>query len=43
MAGSVALPDLGVILGALVDVLDLQRDRRAGGDEPAGRFVLKHA
>jgi len=30
MAGAVAFPDLGVVLGALVGVLDHQRDRCSG-------------
>ena len=43
MAGPVAVADLRIILRALVDVLDLQRDRRAGRDQAAGRLVLEHA
>ena len=43
MAGPVAVADLGIILRALVDVLDHQRDRRAGRDLPARALVREHA
>ena len=35
--------DGGIVLGALIDVVDQQRDRRAGGDLTAGRLVGEHA
>src|SRR5216110_1277326 len=44
---SVAWPelvaDVGIILGALIDILDHQHDRRAGGDLAAGAVVLEHS
>ena len=41
VAGPVLVRDLGIVLRALVDVLDQERDRRAGGDLPAGRSSAK--
>src|SRR5262249_27065788 len=35
--------DRRIVLGALVDVVDHQRDRRAGGDVLAARLVGEHA
>ena len=43
VAGAVFVLDLGIVLGALIDVLDHQHDRRAGGHLLAGRFVGEHA
>jgi hypothetical protein len=43
MAGPVAVADVGIILGALVHVLDQERDRRAGGDLPARAVVAEDA
>ena len=37
VARPVLVLDVGIVLGALVDILDQQRDRRAGGDLRAGR------
>jgi hypothetical protein len=43
MAGAELVADFGVVLGALVDILDHQRDRRAGGHLAAGTVILEHA
>ena len=43
MAGAVLVADVGIVLGALVDILDHQHDRRAGGDGSAGAVILEHA
>jgi hypothetical protein len=43
MAGAELVADFGVVLGALVDILDHQRDRRAGGHLAAGAVILEHA
>src|SRR6185312_7075000 len=43
VAGPVLVFDLGVILRALVDVLDQQRDWRTGGHLFAARLVGEHA
>ena len=43
VAGPVLVLDLGIVLGALVGVLDQQRDRRAGGLEPSVALVLEDA
>jgi hypothetical protein len=38
MAGTVFVADCGIVLGALIDILDQQGDRRAGRDLAAGRI-----
>ena len=43
MAGSIFVFDVGVILGALVDILDHERNRRAGRNLLAAGFVGKYA
>ena len=43
MAGAELVLDLAVVLGPRVDVLDLERDRRAGGHLLAARLVGEHA
>jgi hypothetical protein len=43
MAGAELVADFGVVLGALVDILDHQRDRRAGRHLAAGTVILEHA
>ena len=43
MAGPIYVPDIGIVLGALIDILDHERDRRAGGHLLAGRIIQKHA
>ena len=43
MTGPVLVLDLGIVLGALVDIVDHERNRRAGGRLLAGRFIQKHA
>ena len=43
MAGTVFVADVGVILGALIDILDDKRDGRAGGQLLRHPLVLKHA
>src|SRR5262245_6045147 len=43
MAGTVLVLDGGIVLGALVDIVDHQPDRGPGGDLRAGRFVVEHA
>ncbi len=43
MAGTIALANFRIVLRALVDVLDHERDRRAGRDEAVRCRVLEHA
>ena len=43
MAGPPFVANVGIILGALIGVLDHQRDRRAGGDLTACALVFKDA
>src|SRR5690606_1706224 len=43
MAGSILVADIGIVLGALVGILDHQRDRRAGRARPVRALVLEHA
>ena len=43
VAGPVLVLDVGIVLGALVDIVDHQRDRRAGRHLPAARVVREHA
>src|SRR5215471_739084 len=43
MARAVEIADFGIILGALVDVLDHQRDRGPARDLKSGRVVHHHA
>ena len=43
VAGAIFVLDVGVVLGALIDIVDQERDRRAGGHLLAGRFVHEHA
>jgi hypothetical protein len=43
MAGPVLVLDVGIVLRALVDVLDEKSDRRAGRHLPAGPLVREHA
>jgi hypothetical protein len=43
VAGAVFVLDVGIILRALVDILDHQHDRRAGSDLLAAGLVGKHA
>ncbi len=43
MAGAELVADFGIILGALIDILDHQHDRRSGGHRAAGAVVLEDA
>ena len=43
VAGPILVPDVGIILRALVDIVDHQPDRRAGRHLRAGRLVDEHA
>jgi hypothetical protein len=43
MAGAVLVADVAIVLGALVDILDHQHDRRAGGALAAGPLILEDA
>ena len=43
MAGAIDILDGGIILGALIDIIDQQRDRHAGRHLTASRLVGKHA
>ena len=43
MAGPVFVLDVGIVLRALVDILDQERDRRAGRHLLAARLVGEHA
>ncbi len=43
MTGPVLVANIGIVLRPLVDVLDHQRNRRAGGYLPAGAVILEHA
>jgi len=43
MAGTKLVLDLGIVLRALIGVLDQQRDRRAGRHLPAGLRMRHHA
>jgi len=43
VAGPVLVLDGGIVLRALVDIVDYQPDRGPGGDLRAGRFIVEHA
>ncbi len=43
VAGAVFVLDVGIILAALIDIVDDERDRRAGRHLSAGGFVKEHA
>ena len=43
MARTIDVLDRGIVLGALIDILDQQADRRAGRDLLAGRLIGEHA
>ena len=43
MAGAILVFDVGIVLRALVDIVDQQRNRRTGGDLLAGLVINKHA
>ena len=43
VAGPVLVPDLAVILRPLIDIVDQEADRRAGGDLAPARLVDHHA
>jgi hypothetical protein len=43
VARAIHLLDLGVVLGAGIDILDNQRDRRTGGEKLAALGVLEDA
>src|SRR5262249_42149149 len=43
MAGPVLILDVGIVLAALIDIIDDERDRRAGGHLLTGRFILEYA
>ena len=43
MAGPVEIADVGIVLGALIDIVDHERDRRTGRHRLAGRIVGDHA
>ena len=42
MAWSVAIANLRIILGALIGIADHQGNRRAGGNQDFGVFVIRH-
>ena len=43
MAGAVLVADVGIVLRALVDIVDEKPDRRPGRDLRAGAIVHEHA
>jgi hypothetical protein len=42
MPRPIRVTDIGIVLRALIDIVDQQPDRRAGGDLRAHQLVLKH-
>ena len=42
MAGTVGVADVAIVLGALVGVVDEERNRRPRGDGTAGAVILEH-
>ena len=43
MSGPILILDVGIVLAALIDIIDDERDRRAGRHLLAGRFVGEYA